>query len=57
MVELNSLHIQLADLKSAFDEAILRGDSFSNVRTIYLQIKEVEKLIKERKVRSEKGNV
>ena len=45
MLQLRSLNNQLSELKSAFDEAILRGNSFAEVKKIYSQIKELERLI------------
>jgi hypothetical protein len=45
MIQLRSLNTQLSELKSAFDEAILKGNSFAEVKKIYAQIKEVERLI------------
>lgn len=34
----------------AFDQAIMSGNSFSEVKNIYIQIKELEKLIAERQI-------
>jgi hypothetical protein len=48
MLVLRSLNSQLTALKKAFDEAILQGNSFSEVKKIYTQIKEVEEQIKKR---------
>ena len=45
MLQLRSLNNQLSELKRAFDEAILRGNSFAEVKKIYSQIKELERLI------------
>ena len=47
---LKSLINELANLQVAFDQAILRGNSFAEVKKIYLQIKEVEKKIAERQI-------
>jgi hypothetical protein len=49
MQQLRSLDIQLQNLKTAFDEAIMHGSSFSEVKKIYIQIKEVEELIDKRR--------
>ena len=50
MIVLKSLTNELANLQVAFDQAILRGNSFAEVKKIYLQIKEVEKKIAERQI-------
>ena len=50
MIVLKSLTNELANLQVAFDQAILRGNSFAEVKKIYLQIKEVEKKIVERQI-------
>ena len=50
MLQLKSLNNQLMDLKVAFDDAIIHGDSFANVKKIYTEIKELEKLIAEREI-------
>jgi len=50
MQVLQSLNNQLTALKMAFDTAIMQGDSFREVKRIYLQIKEVEKKITERQI-------
>jgi hypothetical protein len=50
MLQLKSLSNQLVELKMAFDAAIMHGDSFADVKKIYIQIKEIEKLIVEREV-------
>ena len=50
MLQLKSLHNQLLELKMAFDSAIMHGDSFADVKKIYTQIKEIEKLIAEREI-------
>lgn len=49
MLDLHNLNVQLSNLKSAFDHAIIHGSSFDEVKKIYLHIKEVERLIEERK--------
>jgi hypothetical protein len=51
MVILGNLQSQLDELKIAFDAAILRGTSFEEVKKIYLQIKELELAISERKIK------
>ncbi|HUQ65390.1 MAG TPA: hypothetical protein VM101_04515 [Flavitalea sp.] len=48
MLVLQSLNSQLCALKKAFDEAIMQGNSFSDVKKIYRQIKKVEEQIKKR---------
>ena len=50
MLQLKSLNNQLMDLKIAFDNAIIHGDSFADVKKIYTEIRELEKLIAEREV-------
>jgi len=45
MLQLRSLNEQLSTLRSTFDEAILKGHSFDEVKRIYTQIKEVERSI------------
>lgn len=50
MLQLKSLNTRLFELKITFDEAIMRGNSFAEVKKIYTQIKELEKLIAEREV-------
>ncbi len=49
MLEIKSLINLLSRLQSAFDEAILNGNSLEEVKKIYLQIKDTEKLLAERK--------
>ena len=43
MTELKSLTNMLSILHARFDEAILHGNSFEDVKKIYMQIKEVER--------------
>jgi hypothetical protein len=50
MLQLKSLNNQLMDLKVAFDNAIIHGNSFADVKKIYTEIKELEKLIAEREL-------
>ena len=50
MLQLKSLNTRLFELKITFDEAIMRGNYFAEVKKIYTQIKELEKLIAEREV-------
>lgn len=38
------------DLKVAFDDAIIHGNSFADVKKIYTEIRELEKLIAEREI-------
>lgn len=50
MLQLKSLNKQLMEAKMAFDYAIMHGESFADVKKIYAEIKEIEKLIAEREV-------
>jgi hypothetical protein len=50
MDELRSLQDKLQNLRLIFDESIKDGKTFSDVKDIYLQIKDLEKAIYERKV-------
>ena len=50
MIQLLNFNNQLTTLKMAFDKAIMQGHSFSEVKKIYIQIKELEKLIAERQL-------
>jgi hypothetical protein len=50
MLVLKSLNNRLLELKLAFDEAIMNGNSFAEVKKIYMQIKELEKHIAERQI-------
>lgn len=50
MLQLKSLNNQLLELKILFDKAIIQGNSFAEVKKIYSEIKELEKLIAERQV-------
>ena len=50
MLQLKSLNNELMDLKIAFDNAIIHGDSFADVKKIYTEIKELEKRIAEREI-------
>ncbi len=45
MLVLADLKSQLDALKSKFDECILNGNSFEEVKKVYLQIKDLEKAI------------
>lgn len=56
MLQLKSLNNELMDLKIAFDNAIIHGDSFADVKKIYTEIKELEKLIAERELLLLKAN-
>jgi hypothetical protein len=47
MLQLKSLNNRLFELKLAFDEAIMQGNSFAEVKKIYTEIKELEKQIAE----------
>jgi len=49
MLEIRSLTNLLSRLHSSFDDAIMKGDSFQEVKKIYIQIKDLEKQIAERK--------
>ena len=50
MLLLKSLNSKLLELKIAFDEAIMQGSSFADVKKIYTEIKELERQIAERQV-------
>jgi hypothetical protein len=50
MLQLKSLNNQLMDMKIAFDNAIIHGNSFADVKKIYTKIKELEKLIAEHEI-------
>ena len=50
MLQLKSLNNELMDLMIAFDNAIIHGDSFADVKKIYTEIKELEKRIAEREI-------
>jgi len=52
---LNSLSSHLTSLKMEFDNAIMHGESFHEVKKIYLQIKVLEKKIAERQIRTNPG--
>lgn len=56
MLQLKSLNNELMDLTIAFDNAIIHGDSFADVKKIYTEIKELEKLIAERELLLLKAN-
>jgi hypothetical protein len=40
--DVTSVSIRLNELKNKFDECMRLGDSFTNIRKLYLQIKELE---------------
>ena len=40
--DVTSVSIRLNELKNKFDQGIRNGETFANVRKIYLQIKELE---------------
>jgi hypothetical protein len=50
MLKLKSLQEELTALRIVFDQEIKNGKSFEEVKTVYMQIKEVERLIYERKL-------
>ena len=50
MLQLKSLNNELMDLKIAFDNGIIHGDSIADVKKIYTEIKELEKRIAEREI-------
>ena len=56
MVELNSLTLQLENLKVLHEEAMVKGFSVDTVKMWAKHIKEVEKAIAERKILLEKRN-
>ena len=39
--DITSLSIELNELKSAFDRAMRQGDSFANLKRVYMKIKEL----------------
>lgn len=45
MIEFKTLNNQLLSLRSAFDKAIMSGNSFEEVKKMYKQIKELEQQI------------
>lgn len=49
MFQLQMLNNQYATLKVAFDQAITTGGDFTEVKKIYLELKEVERAIASRK--------
>jgi hypothetical protein len=50
MVELNSLNIQLENLRVIFEEEVLKENaSMEQIKTLFMQIKDVEKLIAKHK--------
>jgi len=51
MIEQRSLSNILSILHSRFDEAIMSGSSFEEVKKIYMQIKEVEREKQDREIR------
>lgn len=57
MLQLQSLNTQLLNLKMEFNKAIMQGHSFSQVKKIYTQIKEIEKLIAEKQLQLLKGDM
>jgi len=50
MDELRSLQDKLQALRLTFDDAIKDGKTFTDVKHLYMQIKDVEKAIYERKI-------
>lgn len=44
--DITSVSIRLNELKNKFDQCMRNGDTFSNVRKIYMQIKELECFLK-----------
>lgn len=53
MIELNSLNLQLDNLKVAFNNAIIKKSSLKDVKKIYNLKNDIEKLISERKANLE----
>jgi hypothetical protein len=49
MLPLRDLNIQLQTLKDAFQEGITAGKPFEDIKKIHQQIKDLERLIQERK--------
>ena len=39
--DITSISIELNELKSAFDRAMRQGDSFANLKKVYMKIKEL----------------
>jgi hypothetical protein len=56
MIRLISLNSQLSTLKFACHEALMKGNSFEEVKKIYLRIKEIQKLILDRELSLLKGD-
>jgi hypothetical protein len=54
MVELNSLNLQLENLKLLQEDAMIKGFSLSTITMLTSQIKEVEMAIEKRKILLEK---
>jgi hypothetical protein len=50
MDQLRSLQDQLAALQMVFDQAIKEGKTFDDVKGVYLQVKDIQKKIYERKI-------
>ena len=55
MSNIDSLNLQLTILRQSFDEAIIHGSSFAEVKRIYLQIKDLRARIPEKKAPSLNG--
>jgi hypothetical protein len=50
MIQLLSLNNRLTKLKMDFDKAIMEGSSFAEVKKIYSEMKELERMIAQRQV-------
>lgn len=51
MVHLNSLQLQLENLKVVFEDEIIKGADIDKIKVLYYQLKGLEKLIDERKAK------
>lgn len=56
MVELNSLTLQLENLKIVHEDALAKGFSIETIKMLARHIKEVEEAIENRKMLLEKRN-
>ena len=57
MQQLKSLKQQLDALRLVYDQEISRGKTFGDVKQTYLQIKQVEQLLYERKIELKRGGL
>ena len=49
MVELQSLKLQLENMKILYEDAMMKGYSMETIKLYFNQIKEIEELIEKRK--------